>query len=134
MQNSFKWPNWMIVNLLVGTIDGDVHDSVTISVACNKEFLQALHLYLNDRPNKGQGNHAAKKDADSGLLDYLNTEEVNNRGGSLLLPNMEIDFFLIRIGISKGLNDGGRQRNLEKNQYKNISLSKDSNTSFISNV
>ena len=49
-------------------VDGDVHDLVTIPVACDKFILQALHLCFNDRPNKGQDNYAAEKDADSRLL------------------------------------------------------------------
>ena len=96
-------------------VDGDVHDSVTIPIAHDKFVFQALHFYLVDWSNKGQSNRAAKKDVNSQLLGLLDTEEVNNYSGILLLLSTQFDSFLIGIVISKGLNHGDKRRNLGKN-------------------
>ena len=39
MQNSFEWQNWMIVNLLVGTVQCEVIDVVDILCVAKNNIL-----------------------------------------------------------------------------------------------
>ena len=86
-------------DVVLVVVDGNIENTVTISVPRNEFVLQPLDIQLVDGPNEWQIPQAAKGDAKSRLLKRLNAEVIEHCRRILSLLCSKIDLTL--CGVSQ---------------------------------
>ena len=86
-------------DVVLVVVDGNIENTVTISVPHNEFVLQLLDIQLVDGPNEWQIPQAAEGDAKSRLLKRPNAEAIDDCRRILFLPRSKIDLTL--LGKSK---------------------------------
>jgi hypothetical protein len=82
---------------VVLVVDGNIENTVTISVPRNEFFLQPLDIQLIDGPNEWQIPQAAEGDAKSRFLKRPNEEAIDDCRRILFLLCLKIDLTFLRV-------------------------------------
>jgi hypothetical protein len=99
-------------DVVLVVVDGNIENTVTISVPRNEFVLQPLDIQLVDGPNEWQVPQAAEEDAKSRLLKRQNTEAIDDCRRILFLLRSKIDLTLFgvsRLGRFLGKSRGSLQ-------------------------
>jgi hypothetical protein len=99
-------------DVVLVVVDGNIENTVTISVPRNEFVLQPLDIQLVDGPNEWQIPQAAEGDAKSRLLKRPNAEAIDDCRRILFLLRSKIDLTLLgvsRLGRFLGKSRGSLQ-------------------------
>ena len=99
-------------NVVLVVVDGNIENTVTISVPHNEFVLQPLDIQFVDGPNEWQISQVAEGDAKSRLLERPNAEAIDDCRRILFLLRSKIDLTLLgvsRLGRFLGKSRGNLQ-------------------------